>query len=811
MGLTISRGIFFSLLMVLYLLLAMPLLAETMQTSPANWLTQEERDYIRNNSPFTICEQHDIYPLSGVQNSHLIGMRGDYIEEIVKRTGLKLKVIGSSSRDELIQKVNNKECDMIGSLGSNQKIFPTVINTDTVMTFPYGVMGDLQSFNIAPYNDLSGHTFIVRFENIKKTILKAYPNLKIDVINDIDTAISKVGGKVHFVALKPVTERVIQRYGFKNYKLNGVLDQAKQKSTMGVHEDHPMLLSIINKTIKQIEPVFLNRILDKYSIKEFKIVHSYAWLWYVVGGLLVLLIGIQFKYIQTRKKAEQSLKISEKHLKDLIHLTPVGLALCTIDGKLVNINSAFADIIGYSIDETLELSYWDITPRKYERQEQEQLKILETAGHYGPYEKEYQHKDGHLVPVRLKGMMITIQNQKCIWSSVEDITTMKEKDRLKEKLRQAQKMEAIGTLAGGVAHNFNNNLAVILGNIELAALQITDPEKACSFLETAKMAVTRSRDLIRQIMIYSRQETFEKNSFKASDLFSETLEFLNSTVPATVTIKSSIDKDAEELAIYGDKVQIQQSLLNLCSNAVHAMSQRGVLEIELNSFEVEFQDVSTQYQAKPGSYVCFRVTDNGCGIDDDRIEKIFDPFFTTKEVGQGTGMGLATLRGTINSHHGFIEVQSEIGEGTTFQIYIPAARATQKNIKSNQPLLHGNNENILFIDDDKEVADVAKELLKIMGYQVTVATQAKEAFELFMEKPESFDLVISDQVMPQMTGKELTQKIKKIRADIPIIICTGYDTQISEEELSLLGVSAFCQKPLEANELAIKIRESLTN
>ena len=267
-------------------------------------LTKKEKLYLKNNT-FTICEQHDIYPLSGVHDDKLIGMRGEYIKEIVKRTGIKLKVLGSNNLKELIEKADKKQCDMIGSLGSGQKIFPTIINTDTVMEFPYAIMGDLQSFNMGPYNDLSGHTFIVRFQNIKNRILSAYPNLHIEVINEVGKAIKKVYGNVHFIALKPVTERIIQDYGFDKYKLNGVLDKVNQKSTMGVHKDHPMLLSIINKTIAGTDPLLLDHIQDKYSIKEFKVVQSYAYLWYVVGITIVIALFLYYRSLLLQKKNKE--------------------------------------------------------------------------------------------------------------------------------------------------------------------------------------------------------------------------------------------------------------------------------------------------------------------------------------------------------------------------------------------------------------------------------------------------------------------------------------------------------------------------
>ncbi len=381
---------------------------------------------------------------------------------------------------------------------------------------------------------------------------------------------------------------------------------------------------------------------------------------------------------------------------------------------------------------------------------------------------------------------------------------------IEKELQQKRKMEAVGSLAGGIAHNFNNNLAIILGNIELAAMKISHPENAISYLDVAKTAICRSRDLIRQIMIYSHQENYENKPFKMGDTIKETLKFLESTIPTTVTIRTRVSAATNELTIYGDKVQIQQSLLNLCTNAVHAMSERGTLEIGLDTFAIDPQSVATRYQAKPGTYLALSVSDNGCGMDKDVIEKIFDPFFTTKEVGKGTGMGLATVRGIISQHQGFIDVQSTVGHGTTITLYLPAQQELVVTEEEEKKLLPGNRENILFVDDDEDLNNIACSMLESINYQVTGHTSAKNALGVFRQQPEAFDLVITDQIMPEITGKELILAIKQIRDDIPVILCTGHDTQITATELETLGISDFCLKPLEIKELAAIIRACLT-
>jgi len=385
------------------------------------------------------------------------------------------------------------------------------------------------------------------------------------------------------------------------------------------------------------------------------------------------------------------------------------------------------------------------------------------------------------------------------------------KERLEADLQQARKLEALGTMAGGIAHNFNNNLAIILGNLELAKLKSTASAEVEKYFDSANKAILRSRDLVKQILIYSRQGIGEKKIVKVVGILDETFRLLKSSYPSTVNLTLHIPKQTESVFVKAEEARIQEALINLCNNAVHAMNEVGELEIKLDQIEVKAGEIPKTYLCEPGSYVRISVCDTGCGIADDMIGKIFDPFFTTKDMSQGTGMGLSTVRGIIDAHEGFIKVKSKINEGSTFDLYLPIAEnsAAESSEPKEFAPVHGSG-HILFIDDEKMLAELGKVMLEEMGYQVTCQTDPQEALKSVSEKPGAFDLVITDQTMPGLTGKELAQKIKQIRPDLPIILCTGHSSLIATESAEEIGVDMLCLKPLRMSELGVNVRRCLS-
>lgn len=389
-----------------------------------------------------------------------------------------------------------------------------------------------------------------------------------------------------------------------------------------------------------------------------------------------------------------------------------------------------------------------------------------------------------------------------------------EKKQLEEQLRQAQKMEAIGTLAGGIAHDFNNILAAIMGHTELAVMQIDEKEKAQRYLSEVLNASDRAKDLVYQILSFSRQSDSDLKPLQISTIIKEALRLIRSTLPTTISIHKSIEN--QDSIIVGNATQIHQILMNLCTNAAHAMQGAdGTLSVALNAMDITIDDLNQTstftYPTTlgPGRYVCLTVADTGHGIPAHLIDRIFDPYFTTKEKDVGTGLGLAVVQGIVQNHGGTIEVKSRKGHGTTFYIYLPQVKSEIKDDIKTLKTIPDGNENILFVDDDPALAELGGKLLTTLGYQVVTATDPHTALEKFYKDPEHFDLIITDLIMPGLSGEALANKILEERPKMPVIACTGFSERLSETRLIESGIKGVLYKPITIYHMAQGIRQAL--
>ena len=378
---------------------------------------------------------------------------------------------------------------------------------------------------------------------------------------------------------------------------------------------------------------------------------------------------------------------------------------------------------------------------------------------------------------------------------------------LETQLQQAQKMEAIGTLAGGIAHDFNNILSSVLGYTELALEDTEEGTRLRENLQSVLSAGERARDLVKQILTFSRQggKTFSPIPMKF--ITKEALKLLRATLPSTIEIHQDIQSDS---LVLGDPTQIHQIFLNLCVNADHAMREKGgILEVTLVDMELDSRFTAQHPELKPGPHLRLRVKDTGRGIPPHLLDRIFDPFFTTKDKGEGTGLGLSVVYGIVKAHGGAITVQSELGKGTLFNVFLPVIEKPLEKETSVEKSFPTGNEKILFIDDEIPMVDLGKQMLESLGYDVTTRTSSIEALELFKARPDRFDLLMTDMTMPKLTGSELALKISEIRTDIPVILCTGFSHKITEEKAREMGIKAFLLKPILKGMLAETVRKVL--
>lgn len=385
----------------------------------------------------------------------------------------------------------------------------------------------------------------------------------------------------------------------------------------------------------------------------------------------------------------------------------------------------------------------------------------------------------------------------------------REKQKIATRLRQAQKMESIGTLAGGIAHDFNNILSAIMGYSEMTLYKLSEDSEARSNLEQVLLASNRARDLVNQILAFSRQSEQTRKPVQIGPLVKETLKLMRASLPTTINIMEQINEKGA--LIEADPTQIHQVLMNLCTNASDAMHEKGgALKVDLDRLNLYEKEAALLYpDLNAGIYEMLSVSDTGDGMDSATIERIFDPYFTTKKAGKGTGMGLAVAHGIVKSHGGVINVHSEKGKGTTFQVLLPSIDGVVKSEAEELKPLPRGDERILYVDDEATLVDLGQQMLEHLGYKVEGKTSSIEALDTFRAHPDDFDLILTDKTMPNLTGFDLGKECKEIRPDIPIILCTGFSESTLLLRAGSMGISEIIMKPLLMRDLAGAIRKVL--
>ncbi|MGZ3647561.1 MAG: PAS domain S-box protein, partial [Syntrophales bacterium] len=510
--------------------------------------------------------------------------------------------------------------------------------------------------------------------------------------------------------------------------------------------------------------------------------------------------------ITERKRAEEE----RMHLATAIEQMAEGLIVTNKDWVIQYINPAVERMSGYSRSELIGKHSRILKSDKHDRAFYKNIRETLARGEVWAGHLVNRKKDGAFYETEVTSSPV-LDSAGNIMNYVSIHRDITREMRLERELRQAHKMEAIGTLAGGIAHDFNNILMAIIGYTEMALYKMpegTTPVRRD--LEQVLKAGYRARDLVNQILTFSHQSDQERKVIDIVPTVKEALKLLRSSLPSTIEIRQDIAIPPEKGVILADPTQIHQVLMNLCTNAAHAMRDKGgILSVSLASVEAATYLVSRYPDLKPGPYVRLTVGDTGHGVDPSILERIFDPYFTTKGPGEGTGMGLAVVQGIVKRHGGMITVQSEIGKGTSFHLLFPRIEQEIAQEAMVAEVLPRGRERILFVDDEKPLVDLGKGMLESLGYSVTIKTNSLEALETFRAQPDAFDLTITDVTMPGMTGIELAKELMAIRSDIPIILCTGFSELIDEKHAKEMGIREFVMKPFVIGKHAKAIRKVL--
>jgi len=521
--------------------------------------------------------------------------------------------------------------------------------------------------------------------------------------------------------------------------------------------------------------------------------------------------------ITGRRKMEKKIKESEFQLRQIIDLVPHFIFVKDETGKFEIVNKAVAEAFGTTVDDLTGRrdSEFVATEEEMEHFRSDDLEVIKFGKiKFIPEESitDSENNIRYLQTTKVPFKSSTTNKNALLGVSV-DITKRKqaemEQEKLQTQLIQSQKMESIGTLAGGIAHDFNNILFPIMGYAELLLEDIPEDSPLRSNLDAIYSGSLRAKDLIKQILTFGRQAEHEMKPLKIQPVIKEALKLIRSSLPTTIDIQQDISNECG--LIIADSTQIHQIVMNLCINAFHAMGEiDGKLTVSLKETELSTEDLEKEPTMIPGTYVRLTVADTGSGIEPEILNRIFDPYFTTKKKGKGTGLGLAVVHGIVKIHGGNIIAYSKPGKGTEFKVYLPVItpRETVKNIGNDSAIQKGN-ERILLVDDQDEIVQIIKQMLERLGYHVTPRNSSRDALETFRANPEKFDLVITDMIMPDMTGDKLTKELIKIRPDILIILCTGFSGRMSEEKAASFGIKGFLMKPIVMKELSKKIREVL--
>ncbi|HPF07020.1 MAG TPA: response regulator [Spirochaetota bacterium] len=512
--------------------------------------------------------------------------------------------------------------------------------------------------------------------------------------------------------------------------------------------------------------------------------------------------------VEAIKRAETS----ENLLRALFDNTIDGIVLADVESKkLTTMNRAMLSLLGTD-DPEADLYVDDIHPEdklpyvhtQFSRLAEGKIKLVRNI--------PLKRRDGSVLYVDISGTPILINGRKYISAVFRDMTEPRraaiEKSELESRIYQMQKMEAIGTLAGGVAHDFNNILTAIMGLAELSVRATTQGEPVRRYTEQILASCHRARDLVSQLLSISYKSEKQQEPVKLIPVIKDGIGLIRATLPSTVEIRTEIEAEFDYAT--ADSTQISRIVMNLCTNAAQSMrNMQGEIIINVSNSFVDDKYASSHPDLKKGLYLLLKVADNGSGIEPAIIERIFEPFFTTKERGKGTGLGLAVIHGIVKNHGGSIYVYSKPGEGSTFEVYLPVSEYKNEVTVNETEIPVTGHALILLVDDEEMLTEVNGSILETLGYSVTACSSGAEALRIFSDKPEAVDLVITDMTMPGMTGLDLASEIKKIKPGIPVILCTGFSEQLTKEKAEETGICDIVMKPFTAAELGHAVQRGL--
>jgi len=795
---------------------------------PSLKLSEDETEWLREHGNDIVYAPTPNWPPGDfVENGIHRGIVSDYIKIFEQKLGIKFRYIYYKKWRGLRTAIMTGKLDLAGALQINEKRKEIYVFTRPFLTTRLAVLTgtrrpDLKSLNELNYMKIAGIAGYTSLDFVKSK----YPGAGIIECDDDLTVMLKVsagaadGGIVDYM----MASYLINRYSITNIKYAGELD---------FHWD---LRFAVNKRKSQLQPI-LDKVLDSMSSDE-KLAIYKKWVGseinlrpsFIEKNLKIilavsLLIVILFlavllfnRYLQrqvalrTGELNENAMKLRESkdYLQAILDSTGDSIIIVDVETKkIVDANRSVFQMYGYSPEDIIDADFLKIDFGKEPFPAVKMSKRISDAGESGPqtFECMARHYDGRTFWVEMKITFTVIGNAGRFVVAVRDINRRK---KIEEQHRQSQKLEAMGTLAGGIAHDFNNILAGMLGFTELSLMSPDCDPKTRKNLEHILAAIKRAKDLVMQILLFSRNDEESRKHVNIYLLVREAADLVLKAIPESVSLNLSLDDRTG--TVLANPTQLHQVVMNLVTNAYQAISESsGSVSIKLEPVFIDEKKASVYTGLKEGMYALLRVSDSGDGMTPEVMERIFEPFFTTRKVGKGTGMGLAVVHGIVQKHHGLIWPESTVGEGTTMNVLLPLHEGTcdeTPSFKDTSPVA-GGNERIMFVDDEPLITDIGKQYLETLGYSVTEFTSPIEAIKVFRSAPGSFDLIVTDEIMPEELGHVMAGEAMKIRPDIPVIICTGFSGMLDEKAMWDIGIRSLLMKPLESSVLAREIRRVL--
>lgn len=819
-------------LLVLILLWAAPQIllgsgSVQLSREEADWLNRYARDVVLwYNTDFPPIEFAD-------QAGNFVGLGAEVFQLIEENLGYQFKKQSMNDWNHHLRGLKTGTCHIAPVIVKNEERTGYILFTDSFTSVPVVIITFRDFGSRLSFEDLGGLRVAVVSGYVTETYLnESVPhNTSIVRVSTVDEGIRAVAfGQVDaFVENLAVASYTISRNGITNLKISGITEK-NFDFRIGVSRKYPLLFSAINKALAAIPMEKRVEIKNRWISLELKNTLSEKTLLIIKlsiifsGILIISLLVVSFLLKSKLKRrmvklgeAQQQIVESERKYRSFFLDAPLPLAEYDMRNGSVHFNHAFTRVFGYTESDftSLDRGWAQLFPDKIIRDKTrsewedalEQMKTGKPAG----ADREF------LVPCKNGEKKVVVVNTNLVGErlliSIHDLSELKraqEAMRISdEKLLQSQKMDAIGQLAGGISHDFNNVLGGIIGAAELLKREVKD-ERGQTLLQLILKSSQRAAELTRKLMVFTKKRSIGHSAISIHNPLNQALDIISQTIDKRITIVKDFGPD--QPVVEGDLSLLQTAFMNLMINASHAMPRGGTLEIRVGKafLDAEYCDRSA-FQIKPGEYVSISIRDTGHGIPRENLRKIFDPFFTTKPEGKGTGLGLSLVFGSIQQHNGAIEVKSEVDIGTEFTVFLPlSTKKPEHSPASDSQYVHGEG-TILLVDDEAAVLETVSKLLEQIGYRVITCRNGKEAIALFKDQKQNIDLVVLDMIMPEMNGYDCFFELKKIDPGVRVLLSSGFTREQDVSHMMNSGLKGFFSKPYNFYELSRIIHQVISD